>query len=173
MNQPQQIIETELHNYFAQLKPLLLKKRELLEQKNLAIEDKVSINLEFIKKAILLFMPVLKSFITNPAKAAAKTASKELKIFGSLGMISIVLLIFFYIGWLTLSVLVGAWFYDHGNSLTLSVLYSLIFQIISFVIVSSAGYLFLSKSAIISFVGLFKQKKKIIEKQTENNKRNE
>ncbi len=173
MNNPQQIIETELHNYFEQIKPLLLEKTMQLEQENLTIEKKVSINLEFFKNAILLFLPVLKSFITNPIKAAAKTASMEAKIFGTLGMISIVLLIFFIIGWFTLSVLVGAWFYDHGSSLTVSVLYSLIFQIISFLLASSAGYLFLSKSAIVSFIGLFKQKKKTIEQQIENNKNNE
>ena len=173
MNKPQQIIETELHNYFEQIKPLLLEKTMQLEQENLTIEKKVSINLEFFKKAILLFIPVLKSFITNPIKAAAQTASKEAKIFGALGMISIVLLIFFIIGWFTLSVLVGAWFYDHGSSLNVSVLYSLIFQIISFLLASSAGYLFLSKSAIVSFIGLFKQKKKTIEQQIENNKNNE
>ncbi len=173
MNKPQQIIETELHSYFEQLKPLLLEKTALLQQNNLTVEKKVSINLEFIKKAVLLFIPVLKSFITSPVKTAAKTASKELKIFGSLGMVSVVLLIFFIIGWFTLSVLVGAWFYDHGNSLTLSVLYSLIFQLISFLMVSSAGYFFLSKSAVISFIGLFKKKKKAIENQFENNKNNE
>jgi hypothetical protein len=173
MNKPQQIIETELHNYFEQLKPLLLKKIRRLEQDNLTIEDKVSINFEFVKEAAVLFIPVMKSFITNPVKAATKTASRELKIFGSLGMISIMLLVFFIIGWLTLSVLVGAWFYDQGRSLSDSVLYSLIFQLISFLIVSSAGWLFLSKSAIVSFFGLFKQKQKSIEKQFENHKNDE
>ena len=173
MNRPQQIIETELHRYFEQLKPLLLEKTRQLEPENLTIEDKVSINLEFIKKAAVLFVPVLKSFITNPIKAVAKTASQELKIFGSLGMVAVVLLVFFVIGWLTLSVLVGAWFYDQGSSLSVSVLYSLIFQLISFIMVSSAGYLLLSKSAIVSFFGLFKQKKKSLEKQFENNKQDE
>lgn len=173
MNRPQQIIETELHRYFEQLKPLLLEKTRQLEPENLTIEDKVSINLEFIKKAAVLFVPVLKSFITNPIKAVAKTASRELKIFGSLGMVAVVLLVFFVIGWLTLSVLVGAWFYDQGSSLSVSVLYSLIFQLISFIMVSSAGYLLLSKSAIVSFFGLFKQKKKSLEKQFENNKQDE
>ncbi len=173
MNKPQQIIETELHSYFEQLKPLLLEKTRLLEQEDLTIEEKVSINLEFIKKAATLFVPVLKSFVTNPIKSAVKTASRELKIFGSLGMVAVVLLIFFVIGWLTLSVLVGAWFYDQGSSLSASVLYSLIFQLISFIMVSSAGYLLVSKSAIVSFFGLFKQKQKSIEKQFENNKQNE
>ena len=173
MNRPQQIIETELHGYFEQLKPLLLEKTRRLEQENLTIEDKVSINLEFIKKAAVLFVPVLKSFITNPIKAVAKTASRELKIFGSLGMVAVVLLVFFIIGWLTLSVWVGAWFYDRGSSLSISVLYSLIFQLISFILVSSAGYLLLAKSAMVSFFGLFKQKQKSIEKQFENNKQDE
>jgi len=54
-----------------------------------------------------------------------------------------------------------------------SVLYSLIFQIIIFIAVSSAGYFFLSKSAFISLIGFFKQKKKTIENQIEKNKHNE
>ena len=173
MKKPQQIIDTELHNYFEQLKPLLLEKTKQLEQNNLTIDDKVSINLEFLKKAILLFIPVLLSFISNPLKAVLKTASRELKIFSLLGMISIVLIIFFIIGWFTLTVLVGVWFYDHGKSMTISVLYSLIFQIIIFIVVSSTGYFFLSKSAIVSFIGFFKQKKKTIENQIEKNKHNE
>jgi len=172
MNSPEKIAKVELHNYFEELKPLILKKTELLEQESLTIEEKVSINLEFIKTAILLFIPVVKSFFINPIKSALKTGSKELRIFGSLGMVAVVLLVFFIIGWLTLSVLVGLVFYDKGNSLSLSALYSLIFQLLSFVVVSSVGYMVLSKSVIVSFLDLFKKKKSSVEQQINNSKSN-
>ena len=170
MNSLDKIAKVELHNYFEELKPLILKKTKLLEQEDLTIEEKVTINLEFIKTATLLFIPVVKSFLVNPIKSAIKTGSKELRIFGSIGMVAIVLLVFFIIGWLTLSVLVGLFFYDQGNSLTLSALYSLIFQLLSFVVVSSVGYMVLSKSVIVSFLGFFKRKKSEVEQQINNSK---
>ena len=169
MNAPKEI-EVELHRYFEELKPLLLEKTKKLEEENLSVEQKTNIYFEFTKNAILLFIPVLKGFIMNPVNSAIKTATKEVKIIGSLGMISVVMFVFFVIGWFTLSVLVGTWFYDHGYSLTNSVLYSLIFQMISFVVVSSLGFLFLSKSVFVSFFSLFRQKKKSVIKQIENNK---
>jgi len=172
MNSLDKIAKVELHNYFEELKPLILKKTKLLEQESLTIEEKVSINLEFIKTAIVLFFPVVKSFLVSPIKSAVKTGSKELRIFGSLGMVAIVLLVFFIIGWFTLSVLVGLFFYDRGNSLTLSALYSLIFQLLSFVVVSSVGYMVFSKSVIVSFLGFFKKKKSSVEQQINNSKSN-
>jgi hypothetical protein len=173
MNAPKEIVEVELHRYFEELKPLLVEKTIKLEEEDLSVEQKVTIHLEFIKKAVLLFIPVLKSFIVNPVNAAVKTATKELKIFGSVGMIAIVLLVFFMVGWLTLSVLAGVWFYDHGYSLTNSVLYSLIFQIVSFLVVSSLGLLLISKSMLVSLIGFFRKKKKSVKDQTENNKQHE
>ena len=160
------IVEAELHKYFEEIKPLLLEKANLLEQENLSVQEKVSINLEFVKKATLLFFPVLKSFLLNPIKSTLTTSIKELKIFGSLGMIFIVLFVFFTIGWFTLTVLVGVWFYEEGNSLSISVLYSLIFQLFSFLVVSLLGYIIFSKSIFISFYKFFKQKKT----QIDNNK---
>ena len=170
---PKEVMETELHRYFDELKPLLVEKTRLLEQEPLSVEEKVTIHFDFIKKAVLLFLPVLKSFLLNPFKSVLKTGTKELKIFGSVGMIAFVLIVFFVIGWLTLTVLVGAWFFDRGYSLTESVLYSLIFQIFSFLFVSSMGFLFLSKSATVSLIGFFKKKKKSVENQFEKSKQNE
>jgi hypothetical protein len=166
MSISKEIVETELHKYFEEIKPLLLEKEELLEQENLSVQERVSINLDFIKKATLLFLPVLKSFVLNPLKSALKTGAKEMKIFGSLGMISIVLFVFFTVGWFTLTVLVGVWFYEEGNSLSLSVLYSLIFQLFSFLVVASVGYIIFSKSIFVSFYKFFKQK----ETQIDNDK---
>jgi len=166
MSIPNEIVETELHKYFEEIKPLLLEKEELLEQENLSVQERVSINLGFIKKATLLFLPVLKSFVLNPLKSVLKTGAKEMKIFGSLGMISIVLFVFFTVGWFTLTVLVGVWFYEEGNSLSLSVLFSLIFQLFSFLVVASVGYIIFSKSIFVSFYKFFKQK----ETQIDNNK---
>ena len=166
MSIPNEIVETELHKYFEEIKPLLLEKEELLEQENLSVQERVSINLDFIKKATFLFLPVLKSFVLNPLKSVLKTGAKEMKIFGSLGMISIVLFVFFTVGWFTLTVLVGVWFYEEGNSLSLSVLYSLIFQLFSFLVVASVGYIIFSKSIFVSFYKFFKQK----ETQIDNNK---
>jgi NADH:ubiquinone oxidoreductase subunit H len=172
MNAPKKIVEVELHRYFEELKPLLLDKTKKLEEEDLTVEQKANIYFEFIQNAVLLFIPVLKSFIINPVNSAIKTTTKEVKIIGSLGIISVVMLVFFVIGWFTLSVLVGIWFYDHGYTLINSVLYSLIFQLISFVVVSSLGFLVLSKSVLVSFFSLFR-KKKVVTKQIENNKQHE
>ncbi len=169
MKAPKEIVETQLHRYFEELKPLLLDKTVKLEEEGLSVDQKVTIHLDFIKSAVLLFIPVLKSFILNPVKSVINTVTGELKIAGSLGMIAVVMLVFFVVGWFTLSALVGVWFFDRGESLTNSVLYSLIFQLISFLVVSSLAFLILSKSVFVSFFSLFQKKKKSIKNQLENN----
>ncbi len=95
---------------------------------------------EFVYLILSFFINILKTpfklvakYITNElVKAVKKDAKLYAFIMGLMG----VMFVFFSVLWLFISFAVGIYFYDKGNTIFISVLYSIAFQIISFIVVA-------------------------------------
>ena len=62
---------------------------------------------------------------------------KDAKIYAFILGIMGVLFIFFSVMWLFVSVAVGVYFYDNGQSILFSIIYSIAFQLISFILLAA------------------------------------
>ncbi len=99
---------------------------------------------ELVFIVIRLVVDVLKKPINFLSKYFSKrmlyVLLKDAKIFAFLMAVMVVLFVFFAILWLSISVWVGAYFYENGTALSLSIMYSIFFQIGSFLLVSFVAY---------------------------------
>ncbi len=117
----------------------IIKNNELSPDEN---DEKKSQNpvKEFVYLILSFFINILKTpfklvakYITNElVKAVKKDAKLYAFIMGLMG----VMFVFFSVLWLFISFAVGIYFYDKGNTIFISVLYSIAFQIISFIVVA-------------------------------------
>ena len=80
--------------------------------------------------------PFTKKYFSNLIKIAKKDARLYAMIMGILS----VLFIFFTVLWLFISTAIGFYFYEKGNTLFISILYSIGFQMIFFVSMILIGY---------------------------------
>ena len=85
--------------------------------------------LNILKLPIRIFEKYLKEEIL-------KVIKKDIKLYALTLVLLAVLVVFFSVFWLSISFLVGVYFYERGYSMLISVLYSGIFQIISFFVLS-------------------------------------
>ncbi len=100
---------------------------------------------EFLYLILSFFINILKTpfklvakYITNELiKAVKKDAKLYAFIMGLMG----VMFVFFSVLWLFISFAVGIYFYDKGNTIFISVLYSILFQIISFIVVAIVAFI--------------------------------
>ena len=119
---------------------------KLLETPNTDNEqdNKPSIFKEYLG---LLFSVVI-DIVKAPLKLLANFFKKELlvaikrdtKLYAVIMGIMGVLFIFFTIMWFFISVAVGMYFYQQGDSMLISTLYSIIFQLSSIIIVASIAF---------------------------------
>ena len=105
-----------------------------------------------------IFLNILKAPFNIIAKylrdEILNTIKKDAKIFALIFGIMIVLFVFFSVIWLFISFAVGLYFYENGYSLFISIIFSIIFQIISFILIALSA-LFASKK--IKTVKVLKQ----------------
>ena len=87
------------------------------------------------------FKIVAKYFINEIIDAAKNDAKLYMLLMGIMG----VLFVFFSVMWLFVSVAVGVYFYDKGNTIFVSTIYSIGFQLISFILIALIA-LFASKN---------------------------
>ncbi len=93
-----------------------------------ALHSLLQLFLDILKMPFLLLARYMKDeFVT-----AVKQDTKRLALMTGLAGFLFVLL---SVLWFSVSVLVAVWFYDHGNNLLLSVLYSALFQLAVMVVV--------------------------------------
>ena len=113
---------------------------------NLDEESKQNKN-EF-KEIIYLALHLVLNVFKAPFKFAARYLRDEILIAVKndakvsmviMGMMG-VLFVFFSVIWLFISVAIGVYYYDNGNSVLTSIIYSLIFQILSFVVVGLIAF---------------------------------
>ncbi|MBB3187173.1 hypothetical protein [Microbacter margulisiae] len=77
---------------------------------------------------------------------------KDLQNMALIGLLLIILLIFFAVLWFSVSVLIGVFFYEKGNALLLSVLYVVIFQLFSMMAVGLSIYFIAKKRHAASMI---------------------
>lgn len=116
---------------------------------NKKVDDKGSAMLTTTKEIIILFISFLKDIFKIPMKIVTKflineivaAAKKDAKNYALIMGLMGVLVVFFSVLWLFISVAVAAYFYDKGNVIFISIMYSLGFQLISFIIISLIVYI--------------------------------
>ena len=95
---------------------------------------------DIIYLALQFFLNILKAPFNIIAKylrdeviiSVKKDAKLYVLIMGIMG----VLFVFFSVIWLFISVAIGVYFYEQGHSILLSIIYSIGFQIVSFILIS-------------------------------------
>jgi len=135
----------ELSEILDRLEELLNRERaRLKEVKDEAVENSG----DFLKEVVILVFQFLIVVAKAPFRFAAGYIKKELfsavkkdsKLMAVIGAMLLVLLVFFVVFWLSLSVAVGSYFYEKGNTLFVSALYSLVFQLVSSLIILMIAY---------------------------------
>ena len=103
-------------------------------------------------------------FFVNILKAPFKILTKYLwlkiivsikndaKLYALIIGIMIVLFVFFSVLWLFVSIAVGVYFLEHGHSMLISVIYSIVFQIISFISIGLIAYIASQKIKSLSML---------------------
>ena len=134
---------------------------EIKEQDGeLDTKAKLLLNLELVKQVIFRVIPLVKGILYQPIKFMLNTGKKEMKIFSFIGFVFFFMFIIFFVGWFFLSVFVASYIYDKGNSISFSVMYSLMFQFITFIVIAIVGYLAFRKSIFKKLIDTFKKAKK-------------
>jgi len=82
-------------------------------------------------------LKLLTNFLKKELIVAIK---KDVKLYAVIMGIMGVLFVFFSVMWLFISVAVGAYYYQQGESMLISILYSIIFQFGSIIIVASIAF---------------------------------
>ncbi|OQX97247.1 MAG: hypothetical protein B6I20_13040 [Bacteroidetes bacterium 4572_117] len=133
---------------------ILDKIEEIINRDNLNLTENEKGKDDSIKKSPLKeFMNLILSFFLNilkiPFKLVAKYVTTEIikavkkdsKLYAFIMGLMGVMFVFFSVLWLFISVAVGIYFYDKGYSIFISVVYSIIFQVISFSMVGTVAFI--------------------------------
>ncbi len=95
---------------------------------------------EILHLLMQLFLNVLKAPFQIVAKylrdEVITAVKKDVKLYMLIMGIMGVLFIFFSVIWLFISVAVGVYFYDEGHTIFISIIYSIGFQLISFILIT-------------------------------------
>jgi len=107
-------------------------------------ETKPSVFKEYIGLLFSVIIDIVKAplkLLTNFLKKELVVAiKKDAKLFAVIMGIMGVLFVFFTILWLFISFAVGVYFYEKGESILVSVLYSIVFQFGSMILVASIAF---------------------------------
>ena len=123
---------------------------EILEKEKDALkEEDPKTSKGVVMELVYLVLQFILNLIKAPFRFVAGYVKKEIvsavkKDAGLMAVISamiIVLFVFFLIFWFSVSVAVGAYFYENGNTLFVSILYSIAFQILSLLFVALVAYI--------------------------------
>jgi len=100
---------------------------------------------DFIYSALQILLSIIKTpFVylsTILKKEVLKAIKKDLKMLVIIGGVFAALMLFLLVLWFSVSLLIGAYFYDNGYSLFSSVLFSIAFQIACILLVSLIAYI--------------------------------
>jgi len=105
-------------------------------------EDKYA-RTEF-KDILYLLMQLFLNILKAPFKIIAKylrdeiitAVKKDAKIYMVIILIMGILFVFFSVIWLFISIAIGVYFYDKGHTILASIIYSIGFQLVSFILIS-------------------------------------
>jgi hypothetical protein len=102
-----------------------------------------------IKDIFILLLNFLLSIIKAPFDLIAKylkneiitAIKKDTKLYALIMGIMGVMFVFFSVLWLFISVAIGVYYFENGYSILTSILYSIVFQLISFTIVGLVAFI--------------------------------
>ena len=105
------------------------------------------------KEILYLLMQLFLNVLKAPFKIVAKylrdeiiiAVKKDAKLYMLIMGIMGVLFVFFSVIWLFISVAVGVYYYDNGHTIFISIIYSIGFQLISFILITLIALLASSK----------------------------
>ena len=107
-------------------------------------ESKPNIFKEYIGLLFSVIIDIVKAplkLLTNFLKKELIVAiKKDVKLYAVIMGIMGVLFVFFTILWLFISIAVGVYFYEKGESMLVSILYSIVFQFGSMILVASIAF---------------------------------
>ena len=94
-----------------------------------------------------LLLQIFLNLLKSPFKIFAKflrdeivtSAKKDAKLYVFILLLTGVLFVFFSVIWLFISIAIAVYFYDKGNSILISIIWSVGFQIISFILICLIG----------------------------------
>ena len=89
--------------------------------------------LSILRAPFDLIANYLKNEIINSVKKDAKLYALIMGIMG-------VMFVFFSVLWLFISVAIGVYYYENGNTILVAIMYSIGFQLVSFIIVGLIAY---------------------------------
>jgi len=102
-----------------------------------------------VKDVFLLLLNFLLSIIKAPFDLIAKylkneiisAIKKDTKLYALIMGIMGIMFVFFSVLWLFISVAIGVYHFENGNSILTSIMYSITFQLISFIIVGLIAFI--------------------------------
>jgi len=107
-------------------------------------ESKPNVFKEYIGLLFSVIIDIVKAplkLLTNFLKKELIVAiKKDVKLYAVIMGIMGVLFVFFTILWLFISIAVGVYFYEKGESMLVSILYSIVFQFGSMILVASIAF---------------------------------
>jgi hypothetical protein len=116
---------------------------------------------DIIYLILQFFLSILKapfSIITRYLKNEIITAiKKDAKLYALIMFIMIILFVFFSVLWLFISVAVGVYFQEKGHSILMSIIYSIGFQLISIIFISSIAFIASKKLKSLKMLKKFKK----------------
>ena len=133
-----------LDDYIKKIDGITEKLSEVPTTADGAEESKSSIFKEYIGLLFSVIIDIVKAplkLLSNFLKKELVVAiKKDAKLFAVIMGIMGVLFVFFTILWLFISFAVGVYFYEKGESMLVSVLYSIVFQFGSMILVASIAF---------------------------------
>jgi len=115
---------------------------------NSETEDKIENENKYVKtefkEIVYLLIQLFLNILKAPFRIVAKflidetviAVKNDAKIYMLIMAIMGVLFVFFSVIWLFISIAVGVYFYDKGDTIFISIIYSIGFQIVSFILIS-------------------------------------
>lgn len=106
-------------------------------KKNTA-KDLIYLALQFLLSILKAPFNIIAKYLKNEVISAIK---KDAKLYALIIGIIGVLFVFFSVLWLFISIAVGTYFYENGHTLLMSIVYSITFQIICFIILGLIAFI--------------------------------
>jgi hypothetical protein len=127
----------------------IIKERESESTEENEIEQEEPSARSTLKELVLLIFSFLLNIIKAPYRVVARylkneivlAIKKDAKLYGAILAMFGILFLLFTVLWLFISIAVGAYFYDRGESLFISVMYSLGFQAACIVLVALIAFI--------------------------------
>lgn len=149
----------ELETFFDNVKKSLVERDTKIENIKESKETELLINFDFIKDVIFSLIELAKKILYKPLNYVSKIINKEIKIIGIISFILIFMFVIFVVGWFFFAVLVASFFYENGNSLTASILLSMLVQFLVLIVISITARILYKKSFLKTIVDLISKMK--------------